>query len=151
MLHLVNRFFGFLTSTPPSPRDQLFVSQSLTPNLQRLFYTQRVEDQRHAIDVASRVPNDSELIEAALLHDIGKSTVDLGAMGRSLATLWSTTSLPIWGGWLSYRDHGPIGADLLEKNGAGALAVSFARHHPGRRPHWVDEADWIALERADAT
>lgn len=149
MIHLVKRFFGFLTATPPSPRDQLFVSQSLTPKLQRLFYTQRIEDQRHAVTVATRVKDRPHLVEAALMHDIGKSTVDLGAMGRSLATLWSTTSLPIWGQWIRYLNHGPIGAELLEANDARASTVSFARYHPGVPPTGFDSNDWYLLERAD--
>ena len=149
MPHLVRRFFGFLTARPLSPREQIFVSDSISSDLRRLFYTQRIEDQRHAVDVASRVANDPDLIEAALMHDIGKTAVHLGAIERSLATMWSMASLPIWGEWLSYRDHGPIGADLLEAHGAGALAVSFTRHHPGERPDSCNRAHWISLEKAD--
>lgn len=149
MLHLVRRFFGFLTARPLSPREQLFVNESINSDLQRLFYTQRFEDQRHAVDVASRVMNHAEVIEAALLHDIGKTTIHLGAIERSLATVWFTTSLPLWGEWLSYRDHGPIGASLLESQGAGTLAVSFARHHPGEPPSSCNRTQWTALEQAD--
>ena len=149
MLHLVRRFLGFLTAKPLSPGEQSFVARSLTPDLQRLFFAQRIEDQRHAIDVASRVPDHTGVIEAALLHDIGKTTVHLGAVKRSLATIWVATSLPIWGEWLSYRDHGPIGAELLEEHGAGTLAVDFARYHPGAPPATHDPAQWIALEHAD--
>lgn len=149
MLHLVRRFLGFLTARPLSPAEQLFVSNSISGDLRRLFYTQRLEDQRHAVDVASRVPNDPTLLEAALLHDIGKTRVHLGAIQRSLATMWSMTSLPIWGEWLSYRDHGPIGADLIEAHGAGTLAVSFTRYHPGEPPASCDRSHWISLERAD--
>jgi hypothetical protein len=149
MAHLVRRFLGFLTARPLSPAEQLFVSDSLDAGLRRLFYTQRLEDQRHAFDVASRVADDPDLIEAALLHDIGKTAVHLGAIERSLATLWAMTSLPIWGEWLSYRDHGPIGADLLEEHGAGILAVSFTRYHPAQPPQWCDPDHWMALEQAD--
>jgi hypothetical protein len=149
VLHLVNRFFGFLTATPPSPRDQLFVSESLTPTLRRLFYTQRVEDQRHAITVAIAVKDQPHLVEAALMHDIGKTTSGLGAFGRALATLWGLTYLPIWGQWLRYLNHGPIGANLLETNDASASAVLFARYHPGVPPSGFDSNDWYSLEQAD--
>jgi hypothetical protein len=149
MLHLVKRFFGFLTATPLSPRDQLFVSRSLTPSLLHLFYTQRVEDQRHAITVATRVQGRRHLVEAALMHDIGKTTIGLGAFGRAAATLWGLTYLPIWGQWFRYINHGPIGAGLLEANNASAWAVSFARYHPGEPPSGFDARDWYSLERAD--
>ena len=149
MLHLARRFFGFLTARPLGPREQIFVSDSISPDLRRLFYTQRFEDQRHAVDVASRVANRPDLIEAALMHDIGKTKVQIGAIERSLATMWFMTSLPIWGEWLSYRDHGRIGAGILESRGAGTLAVLFARYHPGDPPQSCNHAHWIALERAD--
>lgn len=149
MLHLVRRFFGFLTARPLSPIEQVFVNESINSELRELFYTQRMEDQRHAVDVASRVAGDPDVIEAALLHDIGKTQIRLGAVQRSLATLWFATSLPIWGDWLRYRDHGPIGATLLETHGAGTLAISFARYHPGepQAPH--DRDHWSSLEQAD--
>jgi putative nucleotidyltransferase with HDIG domain len=149
MFHLVRRFFGFLTARPLTPIEQAFVRDSLTAELRRLFYEQRVEDQRHAIDVASLVESDPDLIEAALLHDIGKTRAHLGAIERSLATIWIATSLPIWGDWLLYREHGPIGAELLEAHGAGDLAVSFARYHPGEPPASCNRSRWIALENAD--
>ncbi len=149
MLHLAQRFFGFLTAKPLSPSDQVFVATALTPGLLRLFYTQRREDQRHALDVAHRVETYPHLVEAALLHDIGKATMGLGAIGRSLATLWALTSLPLWGEWLTYIEHGRIGADMLENDGAGNLAVSFARHHPGEPPADWDTHDWNSLTEAD--
>jgi hypothetical protein len=150
MLHLIRRFFGFLTAKPLSPGDQVFVARWLIPDLQRLFYRQRVEDQRHAVTVAMRVGDRPHLIEAALMHDIGKTTIRLGAFSRSFATLWAFTSLPIWGEWLTYIDHGPIGATLLEQSGAGDLAIVFARYHPGTAPAGFNIGDWEALEQADA-
>lgn len=149
MLHLVRRFFGFLAAEPLRPSEQAFVAVHLSDRLVRLFYTQRVEDQRHAYIVASRVGSESDVVEAALLHDIGKTAMSLGAVGRSLATLWTATSLPIWGEWRTYRQHGPIGAALLADHGASDLAVSFARLHPGEAPPSCDPADWLVLELAD--
>lgn len=149
MFHLVSRFFGFLTADPLRPREQLLVAQSLTTDVRRLFYEQCVEDQRHAVVVAERILDRPHLVESALMHDVGKTTITLGAFGRSFATLWAMTSLPIWGQWLTYIDHGPIGARLLERSGAGDLAVAFARYHPGEPPAGFDMTDWNALEGAD--
>lgn len=149
MLHLVRRFLGFLTAKPLSPGEQSFVARSLTPDLQRLFYTQRFEDQRHAVIVATRVDDRPHLVEAALMHDIGKSTTGLGAFGRSFATLWARTSLPVWGEWRTYLEHGPIGADLLERAGASALTVAFARYHPDEPPRDFSPQEWYRLEEAD--
>ncbi len=149
MLHLVRRFFGFLTAVPLSPSEQIEITLALDPQLQRLFYRQRHEDQRHAYEVARRVSARPDRIEAALLHDVGKTKVTLGPIGRAFATLWSLTSLPIWGQWRLYLDHGQIGADLLEANGAGVFAVAFARNHPGPPPDGIERKSWTELERAD--
>ena len=148
MAHLVRRFFGFITARPLTPSEQLWVSDALGAKLRRLFYEQQHQDQRHAVDVALRA-GDGRLREAALLHDVGKSASGLGAFARSLATLWSLTGLPVWGRWRTYLRHGELGAAMLERAGAGDLAVAFARHHPGPVPAGVDGGAWRALEAAD--
>ncbi|GMQ98417.1 MAG: hypothetical protein BMS9Abin17_0927 [Acidimicrobiia bacterium] len=148
-LHLVRRFFGFLTAAPLSPIEQDEIHAALPSRLARLFFSQRTEDQRHAFDVRSRVGDDPALVQAALLHDVGKIDSDLGAVGRSLATIWSATSLPIWGRWRAYLDHGRLGADVLEAHGADELAVAFTRHHPGAVPKSFDAVGWKRLSSAD--
>ncbi|MFV1998903.1 MAG: hypothetical protein ACC654_00910 [Acidimicrobiia bacterium] len=150
-LHLVRRFFGFLTAAPLSPKEQVEIHEALPSRLAPLFFAQRPEDQRHALDVYSRVGSDPVLVQAALLHDVGKIESDLGAIGRSLATLWSATSLPIWGRWQAYLDHGRLGADVLEAHEADDLAVAFTRHHPGTAPNAVDPVHWQRLGAADDT
>jgi len=149
MLHLARRFFGFLTADALTPAEQIMIGEMLTVPLQRLFYLQRSEDQRHALDVAKRVVHLPECLEAALLHDVGKTKVDLGAFGRASATLWSYTPLPITGRWRTYLEHGRVGAELLTKHGAGAFAVSFARLHPGPPPDGFDTSLWARLAEAD--
>jgi hypothetical protein len=145
--HLVNRFFGFLRARPLAPSEQAWVSSVLDPNLRRLFFAQPFEDQRHAHDVARRVS--PELAEAALLHDVGKSVPAIGAMSRSLATIFAMASIPVRGRWRQYLDHGEIGARLLEEAGASSLAVTFARRHPGPVPSGIDPSAWHALADAD--
>lgn len=151
MLHLVRRFFGFLTAAPLTPHEQRIVADALRPEVAALFFAQRSEDQRHAYGVADGFRGEPDLLEAALTHDVGKATSDLGAVGRSFATLGGTTGLPIPARWRAYLAHGGIGADALERAGAGPLAVSFARHHPGPVPASVDPGAWRRLSEADAT
>jgi len=148
-LHLVRRFFGFVRAAPLSPSEQARIHVALPSHLRRLFFAQRHEDQRHALDVWNRLGNDPALIQAALLHDLGKVDSGLGAIGRASATIWSATSLPIWGRWLTYVAHGPIGAQILEAHGADDLAVAFTRHHPGAVPVGFDPLEWQRLGSAD--
>lgn len=148
-VHLARRFFGFLSARPLTPEEQSFVAANLSSELQRAFFMQRTEDQRHGVDVASRALRKPTVVEAALLHDVGKTASPLGAVGRAFATVWTTTSLPVWGNWRIYLDHGRIGAEIIESNGGSALAVAFARHHPGDPPPWIDPGDWASLAEAD--
>ena len=150
LAHLVRRFFGFLTARPLAPSEQRFVHDALSPELARLFSRQRVEDQRHAMDMAKRVAPRPELVEAALMHDVGKVASGLGAIGRSLATIGGVARIPLPTDWTVYLEHGPIGAAMLEASGAGRLAVAFARSHPGPVPNGIDPEDWAALAAADA-
>lgn len=149
MIHLITRFLGFLRARPLSPTEQDQVTHILSPSLARLFYRQCFQDQRHAFDVARRVASRPELHEAALLHDVGKSEVRLGAVGRSCATLWGMASLPVWGRWRTYLMHASRGAELLERHGAGNFSIVFTRHHPGPPPDGLDPAAWGALAHAD--
>jgi hypothetical protein len=121
----------------------------LDPPLARAFFAQRFEDQRHAFAVRESVAGHDHLYEAALLHDVGKTASGLGAVPRSLATIWSRIGLPTTGRWYKYLDHGKIGARELERIGADDLAVAFARMHPGSPPPGVDPESWHLLERAD--
>jgi hypothetical protein len=147
-LHLARRFFGYISADPPTSDELDTVRTHLNPGLFDLFVMMSHQDQRHAIEVAQRIDRD-ELVEAALLHDVGKSVVRLGAVGRSCATIAGALPLPLPGSWELYLKHGEIGGSMLERSGAGPLTVAFARFHPGAPPAGISSEDWHALERAD--
>jgi len=148
-MHLMRRFFGFLFAMRLMPSEQQQVRDALDPGLARLFFAQRFEDQRHGFTVYQRVGGRANLAQAALLHDIGKTESDLGALERSLATLWDGLGRPTSGRWQSYLAHGGSGARMLEEIDADSLAVNFAQHHPGPCPEAINPADWLLLEAAD--
>ena len=151
--HLVGRFFGHLRAEPPGPEDQRFVRGYLAGPCAELFWSQNPPDQRHAIDVARRVhaalPDDSQAVEAALLHDIGKRKARIGAASRSVATVLDAVGMPMTTRMHLYRDHGWRGAMELEEVGCGEFAISFARHHPGPMPPGTDPTRWQVLIDAD--
>jgi hypothetical protein len=148
-VHLIRRFFSFVTAEPLTPHEQQQVRDVLDPGLARIFFDQRFEDQRHALTVQHRVGRSGSLAQAALLHDVGKTESDLGAVSRSIATLWNGVGLPTTGAWRSYLDHATIGADILHDLEANHLVVAFTRFHPGPPPNGIDPSDWHALEEAD--
>ncbi|MCL1601201.1 MAG: hypothetical protein M3112_06665 [Actinomycetia bacterium] len=148
-MHLIRRFFGFLVATPLTPSEQRQVRDALAPGLARLFFAQRSEDQRHAFVVYERVESSADLAQAALLHDVGKTDSDLGALERSLATIWDGLGRPTSGRWRSYLAHGSSGARMLKDLGADNLAISFAQDHPGPCPEGIDSSSWCRLESAD--
>ena len=155
LTHLIRRFFGFVTARPLGPREQAEVVGLLTPEEAELFWSQHPADQRHAIEVAHRTlrsrPGSRTLARAGLLHDIGKSGVDLGAVGRSLATVLDAAGIQLKGRFARYRRHGELGAVVLESAGVEPLIVAFARAHPGPAPEGFDPADWAVLLDADNT
>lgn len=118
-----------------------------------VFFEQADADQRHALLVARRVlvrrPGDRTAARAALLHDVGKRGLGLGAVQRSLATVADLLRLPVPAAYRAYVAHGPIGARHLEAIGADELAVAFARHHPGPPPEGMDPERWNAILEAD--
>jgi len=155
LTHLIRRFFGFVTARPLGPREQAEVMALLTPAEAELFWSQHPADQRHAIEVAHRAlrsrPGSRLLARAGLLHDVGKSVVDLGAVGRSLATVFDAGGIRLRGRFACYRRHGEVGAEVLESAGVEPLIVAFAREHPGPAPEGLDPADWAVLLEADHT
>lgn len=151
--HLVTRFYGYYRARPLSPAEQRYVQEYLSGPCADLFWKQSVADQRHAIIVAGRVeatfPGDVEMIEAALLHDVGKWRPNPGAMSRSIATVLSLMRLPMTRRMWAYRDHGPRGAIDLQEAGCGNMAIEFARLHPAQPPPGFDERRWQVLAEAD--
>jgi len=127
----------------------------LTPAEAELFWSQHPADQRHAIEVAHRAlrarPGSRTLARAGLLHDVGKSGVNLGAIGRSVATVLDASGIRLRGRFARYRRHGELGAEVLESAGVEPLIVAFAREHPGPAPDGLDSADWTVLLDADNT
>jgi hypothetical protein len=118
-----------------------------------LFFSQPHFDQRHGLEsalfVAKQAPGRTDLIRAAMLHDVGKRHARLGPVGRSLASAWSKLGRRPGGRWGNYLDHGRIGAEDLLTAEAEPLVVAFARTHHGDRPDDISLGDWDLLQRAD--
>lgn len=138
-----------MLARPLDESERATVYASLNQRLASLFFLMQPSDQRHSYEVFRRVDFNPELAEAALLHDVGKSISALGPFQRSIATVCRFMHIPVRGRWKSYLAHGAVGATMLEEAGAGALAVTFTRVHPGEPPLGVETESWDALAAAD--
>ena len=141
-----------MTAQPLSPAEQAAVASILAAAERTLFWSQSTQDQRHAFDTMRRAEvrmADRTVVRAALLHDVGKGLVRLGAVGRSLATVADALHVPLRGRYATYRRHGALGAELLASAGSEMLVVEFAKRHPDPDPGPCDPEAWRALLEAD--
>ncbi len=149
----MRRFFDVLTSPPLSAWERDAVAGWLSPDLAHVFFAQSDADQRHgyhaALVVVSQGFTDSDVVVAALMHDVGKRHADLGVIGRSVASVLIRLRLPLSRRMVSYRDHGLAAARELSSLNAPTLAIEFAEHHHASRPPTIDRAAWEVLQLSD--
>ncbi len=144
--HLIRRFFGSVFARPLRTQEQEWVASILAPSVMVLWSEQPRWDQRHSYCVArevERTMDDTEVLGAALTHDIGKVVAGLGPIARSFATIIGVRAGKAgrahWHlGWKrkirDYFDHPTLGATLLEECGASPVLVEWARVHQKKRP-----------------
>lgn len=150
--HLARRFFSYLASCGPGPVAQAEIAVLLGAEERDVFFSQSFADQQHAHHTMIRAQGSTAeptVLRAALLHDVGKAGNRLGAIGRSLSTLLDAAGLPLWPAARRYRNHGPIGGELLGELGAEPLVVDFATRHPDPDPGPHDPSAWRILLAAD--
>ena len=169
--HRLGQFLRYLQDNPLAPADQAEVRQVLAPRLRALFERMTPGEQRHSLRVLRALRAQAEagalpagLLEAALLHDVGKTCAPLGLLGRVLVVLarrWLPAHSLRWGqgqprGWrrpfVTAAQHPAWGAELCAAAGAGPLAVALVRRHqdPLRSARATPEDDWLALlQQAD--
>lgn len=153
-LHLAGRFLDVTLARPLRPGEQAEVAALLRTEAERsMYWDQPRADQRHGLAAARLVrsarPRRTDLVRAALLHDVGKRRSRLGPMGRSLATVLGRFGIGGPARFVDYLDHGRIAARELDRAGAESLVVAFALHHHGERPEEISREDWELLQAAD--
>ncbi|MDH5371427.1 MAG: hypothetical protein OEX97_00615 [Acidimicrobiia bacterium] len=152
--HLARRFVEVATARRLTELECATVTSWMRSDAEAvLFRSQPVADQRHSLRAASRIqhlaPERTDLIRAALFHDVGKQWAGFGIFRRSVAGALTKLGRPLHGRYKTYVEHGPIAAVELERLGCESVVIEFARFHHDGRPASIDANDWSLLEQAD--
>jgi len=139
--HLVRRFTGSLSHTPPAVLDEAWAESHLLVDERSMWRTMSAADRRHAIEVARRFavrrPDASRAeMAGALLHDVGKVASGLGTFGRVAATVMGPRTARL----RTYHDHERLGADALAAAGSEPATVALVRRQ-GPAAQALHEAD----------
>ncbi len=122
--------------------DDDFARQYLSGSEYVLYAKMDVRDRDHACEVTKTLLKahpeaSSELIRAALLHDVGKSGSSYRPWQRIAVHLYTPQNIPaspryhgLKGAWQRHLHHSYYGAELIRKHGGDdRVADLVARHH----------------------
>lgn len=154
LLHLSRRFFGSLRPGGPPAGERQWVATILSERELELWQRLSGPDRRHSAVVARRVERalgheaTTEVLAAALLHDVGKSVAGLRTYGRVIATISAAVagrdSAFEWSrgrGFVRrvglYLRHDELGAELLELAESHPTVVAWAREHHLPPDRWT--------------
>lgn len=142
--HRVGQFFLYLRARR-TPEDEALVAAILPPALAALFGRMSAGEQLHSLKVMrllrERGHTQPELLQAALLHDVGKSVAPINLLERVEAVLvrwllpgryarWAQAEPRGWRKpFVTAVNHPAWGADLAARAGAPARVVNLIRRH----------------------
>ena len=146
-LHQLWQALGATTN----PDDQELVRGILSPELAELFFRMQPSEQVHSLNVLHKLEEqgerNSDLLTAALLHDVGKIRIPLHLWERgwivlvktatpALADRWGNQALPVDGKLTWWKrslqvamQHPAWGAELVGRAGASAKVQDLIRCH----------------------
>jgi hypothetical protein len=141
----LTQFWWNITAEPlPEPLRQEF-AVTLSPAERELFYHFQESDQWHAYRVYNTLKetgqSQPDLLAAALLHDVGKTKVDLSVWDRILIVLtellkpgkvksWGQGDLQSWKRPFVVRlRHAQWGAEMAQSAGSSPLTIDLIRRH----------------------
>lgn len=117
-----------------------------------LFLAQPQADQRHGFDAGAWLAGrgcPGWMVQAGMLHDVGKRYANLGRWGRALTTSLGWVRVVPPGRMSLYTAHGSTGAKELALLGVDDRVVAYTAHHHGRRPAELTHDEWAQLDEAD--
>ncbi len=154
------RFRQFVAALKASvgPEEKASLPEYLSPEEQRLFLAMEPQDQRHSLDVFHGLRRagyeDRPLLQAALLHDVGKAGVGLGVFQRVvivlLKALWPRLLVTLASGnqrswrypfWV-HRHHAGLGAQALRQVGSSPAVIKLVLGHQSPSEDPLAQALW---------
>ena len=165
-VYRVRQFVSALRAGQLASQERAFVNRYLTPAQQALFERMSAQDQCHAVAVAHTLYQqgwrDVELLQAALLHDVGKAGSGLCLLHRVLIVLLQAF-WPAGLAWLAKEDRGwrrpfychvhhpQIGARLAAAAGSSPSVIALISAHQTSVNGQLDQIKepLIALQAAD--
>jgi hypothetical protein len=145
-----NQFFNALQARPTD--EQLAeASEFLGPDLMALFLNMQPSEQAHSVQVYEQLLNQGEtntdLLAAALLHDVGKAKYPLRLWERVMIVLVKNIlpgKVGVWGqaerpsGWKRAftiaEQHPAWGAQMVADKGGSAITVDLIHRHQNKLP-----------------
>jgi HD domain len=164
----LGQFLSHLWPRPLAPLEQAEVARVLGAGLAQLFRRQTAGEQAHSLRVMRAIAAGDEaarpeLLQAALLHDVGKSVAPLSLTDRALVVLvrrFAPAAARRWGAgpvtglrrpFVTALRHTDWGADLCAQAGASPLTVALVRRHqtPVAAPATPEDEMLAMLQAAD--
>lgn len=143
-MYRASQFFRALTARV-RPEEGQALRRYLTPSQRALFRQMPVNDRRHALDVLETLMNQGHrepaLLQAALLHDVGKAgarlrlwhRVGIVLLSAGMPGLLERLGRDDRGSWrypfFAHRHHAQRGAELARQAGCPTLTVALIRRH----------------------
>lgn len=161
-VYRLHQFLHYWRNAPLNPAAQSRVDSILpTPALRALFRQMSPGEQAHSMNVLERIvahypAAPPELLQAALLHDVGKTRAPLNMADRVLGVLGQTLFPNRWARWKHKTfvvavQHAEWGAALAAQAGAAPLTITLIRRHQMRLsgPTTIEDELLKHLQAAD--